>query len=257
MVLSVILPVYNECNRLGICVDKLSEYLSRTFNSYEIIIVEDCSSDGSLEVANRIASERDNIVVLHNDKRLGRGASLNQAISVCKGDCVIYMDVDLATDINYIKNLVDSIVNGASIATGSRLMKGSNATRPLIRDIASRAYNLFVRLLFMSKIHDHQCGFKAMNRRDIQNIIPLLEDNHWFWDTELLIIAQKMGYYIDELPVAWRHNGGNNLNLSKVRVFKDSIYMGKRILKLRWRLLHKGLYDQSDEGFSISHDKGR
>lgn len=240
MMLSIILPVYNECNRLEMCVDTLNNYLSKAFTSYEIIIVEDNSTDGSLDVAQRIAAAHNNVVLIHNDSRLGRGASLNVAIKKSSADHVIYMDVDLATDLKYIKELVDSLKNGAVVSTGSRLMKGSKVTRPLIRDIASKSYNILIRLLFRSKIHDHQCGFKGFNKKYILPILDLVQDDHWFWDTELLVICQKAGLKVYEFPVDWRHNGGNNLNASKVRIVKDTIFMGKRLIKLKIRLMTNG-----------------
>jgi glycosyltransferase involved in cell wall biosynthesis len=192
------------------------------------------------------------VLLLHNNSRLGRGSSLNRAIEASSGEYVIYMDVDLATDINYTKLLVEHLEDGASIAIGSRLMKGSNVSRPLTRDIASKSYNILVRFLFRSKIQDHQCGFKALNKKDAINIIHMVKDNHWFWDTELLVIAQKMGYRIDEIPVEWKHNGGNNLNASKVRVIKDSIYMGKRLINLKLRLITLGFQYKRDTGFGTT-----
>jgi len=240
IMLSVILPTYNECNRLEACVAKLELYLSAIYPSYEIIIAEDNSTDGSYEIARGITEKNPRVILLHNDSRLGRGTSLSAAIKKARGNYIIYMDVDLATDISYIRKLVESLEIGFSIATGSRLMMGSNANRPLSRDVASKAYNMFVRLLFRSPIYDHQCGFKGFNRKDIIGVIDLVQDNHWFWDTELLLIGEKIGLKIDEFPVDWKHNGGNNLNGSKVRVLKDAHYMGIRLLKLKYRLLTQG-----------------
>jgi glycosyltransferase involved in cell wall biosynthesis len=210
-------------------------YLSRNFASYEIIVVEDNSSDNSYSIAKDIAAGNKNVVLLHNDRRLGRGSSLNEAIMESHSNIVLYMDVDLATDIGYIRYLVDSIKGGASMATGSRLMKGSRTERPISRDVASRSYNALSRLLFRSKIYDHQCGFKGFNKKDILPILGRIQDNHWFWDTELLIVCQKLGMRIDEFPVSWKHNGGNNKNASKVKVFKDSLYMGRRLARLKVR----------------------
>jgi glycosyltransferase involved in cell wall biosynthesis len=237
MILSVILPVYNECNRLEACVDRLDKYLLEEFDHYEIIIIEDNSTDGSYEIALHIAGANENVVLMHNERRLGRGTSLATAIKKARGDLVVYMDVDLATDISHTRTLVDGLARGAAVTTGSRLMKDSLVKRPLSRDIASRSYNSMVRLLFGSKICDHQCGFKGFRKRDVLKVIDRVKDNHWFWDTELLIICQKLGMKVIEFPVKWEHNGGNNLNASKVKVLKDSISMGKKLLKLKYRLL--------------------
>jgi glycosyltransferase involved in cell wall biosynthesis len=233
--LSVILPAYNEANRLGDTVSLVREYLRREYPSYELVIVEDASPDGTYEVSIGLAAADQSILLIHNDKRLGRGSSLKEAIMACHGRYVLYMDVDLATDIHYIKQLVESLRSGAVLATGSRLIRGAEMERPVIRDVASKAYNLFVRLLFSSKVYDHQCGFKGLNKAEIVPALDLVRDNHWFWDTELLVICQSMGFRVDEFPVAWRHNGGDNKNASKVRVLKDSVSMGRRLLGLKVR----------------------
>lgn len=237
MTLSVVLPVYNECNRLTACVDRLDKYLKKEFGSYEIMIVEDNSTDTSYEVARRIAEKNRNVVLMHNDRRLGRGASLAAAIRKARGDLVVYMDVDLATDIRHTRTLVDRLKAGASITTGSRLMKESRVNRPASREIASRSYNFFVRLLFGSRLCDHQCGFKGFRKSDMLKVIDRVQDNHWFWDTELLVICQRMGMKVVEFPVRWKHNGGDSLNASKVKVLQDSVLMGKKLLRLKYRLI--------------------
>jgi glycosyltransferase AglD len=242
MELSVILPVYNERNRLEGCIQRVDAYLSQEYSSYEIIVVEDNSKDDSYELAKKIADSNKNVVLLHNNTRLGRGSSLKEAIIASRSDYVIYMDVDLATDIKYVKRLVDPLKNGISVTTGSRLITDSNAKRPLSRDIASRAYNTLVRLLFGSKVHDHQCGFKGFRKADIEQLLYQVQDNHWFWDTELLILCQRSGLKVDEFPVVWKHNGGDTENPSKVKVLHDSFSMGSRLIKLRIRLL-KGKTD--------------
>jgi glycosyltransferase involved in cell wall biosynthesis len=236
MMLSVILPAYNECNRLESSVDRLNKYLSENFTSFEIIIAEDHSTDGSDEIARRISEKNTNVILLHNAVRLGRGASLGAAIKKTRGEYVVYMDVDMATKLGCLNILVLSLANGASVSTGSRWMKGSRVKRPFSRRFASKYYNLLVRLLFGSKIHDHQCGFKGFNRKDILEIVGLMEENHWMWDTELLVLCQRAGLKIFEFPVSWEHNGGNELNTSKVNVLKDSISMGYKLLKLKYRL---------------------
>ncbi len=236
MMLSVILPVYNEGNRLEACVERLRSYLSENSSSFEIIIAEDGSTDESCRIAKRLSRENCDVVLIHSDTRLGRGASLDNAIQMARGDYVIYMDVDLATDLRYTKLLIDGLANGASVVTGSRLIKGSKTKRPLVRDAASRVYNLMVRFLFGSPLYDHQCGFKGFDKKAIVEVIGSVQDRHWFWDTELLIICQHAGLKIFEFPVHWVHNGGNTLNLSKVKVFKDSCQMGKKLLELKYRM---------------------
>jgi glycosyltransferase involved in cell wall biosynthesis len=239
--LSVIFPVYNECNRLEDCVSRVKAYLSKESLSCEIIIVEDHSTDGSFEIAGRIAASDPDVVLLHNERRLGRGSSLAAAIRRSRGEYVVYMDVDLATDLRYTRRLVEGLQAGAVVSTGSRLMREADASRPLARDVASRVYNFLVRLMMGSKLYDHQCGFKGFNRAAVLPLLDLVRDNHWFWDTELLVICQRRGLKVDEFPVTWLHNGGNNLNASKVKVLKDAKDMGTRLLKLKYRLMTEGL----------------
>ncbi len=236
MMLSVILPAYNECNRLESSVERLDQYLSENFPTFEIIIVEDHSTDGSFEIARRISEKNKNVILLHNTVRLGRGASLGAAIKKARGEYIVYMDVDMATNLGCLNMLVLSLANGASVSTGSRWMKGSRVKRPFSRNFASKCYNRLVRLLFGSKVYDHQCGFKGFNRKDILDMVDLVREDHWMWDTELLLLCQRSGLKVFEFPVYWEHNGGNDLNTSKVNVIKDSLSMGYKLLKLKYRL---------------------
>ena len=239
--LSAVLPVYNECNRLEACVSRLEGYLWQHYEPFEIIVAEDGSTDGSAEIARQIACRDPNVVLLQSDRRLGRGTSLAQALNIARGDYVVYMDADLATDLRHVRELVEGLANGATVATGSRLMQNSQAQRPAARDVASRGYNALVRLLFGSQLCDHQCGFKGFDRRAVLPLLGQVRDNHWFWDTELLIVCQKAGLRVCEFPVHWVHNGGDALNVSKVRVLRDSWQMGLKLLRLKYRLTVHGL----------------
>ena len=251
MLISVVLPVYNECNRLAACVDRLREYLVKHFSSFEIIIAEDGSTDNSHAIARQIADKYGNVRLLHSDKRLGRGTSLTKAIKRSRGNRIIYMDVDLATDIGYTGKLIEGLESGASVVTGSRLMDGSRVKRPISRDITSRTYNLIVRLLFGSRLRDHQCGFKAFNKADIIPMIDRVRDNHWFWDTELLVMCQIAGLKITEFPVLWVHNGGDGLNASKVKVLKDSFSMGSKLIELKYRTVMHNLSTDNSESKTV------
>lgn len=233
--LSVILPVYNEEARLAASVDAIQGYMARRGRPFEIVIAEDGSSDGSYKVAKALSEKRPGIIILHSDSRLGRGESLNRAIRICRGEYVIYMDADLATDLGHIEEVAERLGAGASVVTGSRLMPGSSTDRALSRDVASRAYNGLARLLFGSAVHDHQCGFKGFNKKDVLGLTGLVEDKHWFWDTELLIQAQRRGFRVDEIPVQWVHAGGDGRK-SKVSLTRDTIYMGWSLVRMRWRL---------------------
>ncbi len=228
MRVSIVLPAYNEAKRLRNAVKKVLEAAKQTGYEHEIIIAEDGSTDGTDQVAAELAKEYKEVTHLHSKDRLGRGKALINAFEKASGEIVVYMDVDLATDLSHLKELVDAIaVENYDIATGSRLLKESEADRPIKRDIASKVYNFLVRLLLGSKIKDHQCGFKAFRKNAILQICKNVKDNHWFWDTEVLVLAQKLGYKVKEIPVKWRHGGE-----TKVRLSKDATYMFSQILRM-------------------------
>ncbi len=225
--ISVILPAYNEAERLENAFYRLRDYMESSFSQYEIIIAEDGSDDGTDVVASRIAERYDFVTHLHSDERLGRGKALNRAIKNARYEFVMYMDVDLSTSLRHVKDIYNALRDGYDIAIGSRLMKGSRAKRPVFRELPSRVYNTLVRLLLGSSIRDHQCGFKGFRKSRIVPILDRIEDNHWFWDTELLVLAQREGLRIREIPVEWSHGGE-----SKVSVLSDSLYMFRNILRM-------------------------
>ncbi|MDH7593533.1 MAG: glycosyltransferase family 2 protein [Methanomicrobiales archaeon] len=227
---SAIIPVYNDRNALEHAIPASVESLSRIAVGFEVIIAEDGSRDGTAAYAERMVEQDRRIRLLHSDERLGRGRALNRAISGARGDIVCYFDVDLATDMRHLGELVACIRNGYDIATGSRLLSESRTARSGVREFSSRGYNMLVRAVLGSTIHDHQCGFKAFNRERILKLLPQVEAAHWFWDTEILIRAQRLGYRIAELPVEWRESRGTTVKL------RDIWEMGSAVFGLWWRL---------------------
>jgi glycosyltransferase involved in cell wall biosynthesis len=229
--LSIIIPVYNEAPMLEKCLHNVVDAALGITPLYEIIIAEDGSTDGSYGIARRFAKSNHAVKVLHSKRRLGKGGALKTAIGTAKGGIVVYMDADLSSDLKYLKPLIERIEAGASIATGSRLLRDSRTRRPLKRDVASRGFNVLVRLILDSKLHDHQCGFKAFRRKEVMPLLKKVNDNYWFWDTEILVRAQKEGMKVDEIPIRWSHGKS-----TKVRFANDVLYMGGRIIKLKREL---------------------
>ncbi len=227
---SVILPAYNEARRIERAVYEVDRALSSFCRRYEIIIAEDGSTDGTDKIARRLASKIANVRYLHSNERLGRGKALNKAFKVAEGDVLAYVDVDLSTDLKYLRALIDAIIEGYDFATGSRLLSESHTSRSFKRDLLSRVYNFLVRLLLRSELRDHQCGFKAFRRNALLSIIDDVRDEHWFWDTELLVKAQWRGFRVKEIPVKWQEKGAE----TKVRIMRDSISMLINVLKLRF-----------------------
>lgn len=227
---TAVIPVFNDLKSLGIAIPMSIDLLSRITNGFELIIAEDGSTDGSAELVRQYEQEDTRIHLLHSDERQGRGKALNRAIYESKGKIVCYFDVDLATDMQHLPELIDAIRKGADIATGSRLMPQSDSIRSGGREIASRSYNFLVRLVLGSRIYDHQCGFKAFRKDHILPVLPTIRSTHWFWDTEILVRAQRKGSRVCEFPVRWRAGKGTTVKM------KDVFEMGSSILRLWWQI---------------------
>ncbi len=227
---TAVLPVFNDVEALKTAIPTSIEALEAYGKSFELIIAEDGSTDGSREYVEEWKRKDPRVRLLHSDERQGRGRALNRALAESKGEIFCYYDVDLATDIRHLAELLGHIEEGADVATGSRLMKDSNIIRSGDREIASRGYNFLVRLFLGSKLNDHQCGFKAYKSAVLREIVPKIQAPHWFWDTESLVLAQKEGLRVDEFPVVWTQGPGTTVR------FKDVSNMGKDILKMWWRL---------------------
>jgi glycosyltransferase involved in cell wall biosynthesis len=203
-VLDVVLPVYNEVTDLPYAVRRLHRFLT-TDVPYpaRIVIADNASTDGTLEVARRLAGELPDISVMHLDSK-GRGGALRAAWLVSRADVVAYMDVDLSTDLSALMPLVEPLIAGrCDIAIGSRLADSARVVRGLKREIVSRAYNFMLHGVFGARFSDAQCGFKAVRADVARNLLPLVQDTGWFFDTELLVIAERAGLRIHEVPVDW------------------------------------------------------
>ncbi|MFQ6063179.1 MAG: flippase-like domain-containing protein [Methanosarcinales archaeon] len=225
------LPAYNEADRIKNAVQQSLNTLQSLTNSFEIIIAEDGSTDGTDRIARELASKYQRVLHLHSDTRQGRGKALNRAFKASSGKILIYIDVDLATDMKHLSELISAIREGYDFATGSRMLPQSQVKRSFKRGFASYGFNFLTRLFLRSKIHDHQAGFKAFKREPLFNLLDEVSDEHWFWDTELLVRAQKKGYSVKEFPVKWEHGG-----TSKVDLINDIIGMGSQIFRLWWEL---------------------
>jgi glycosyltransferase involved in cell wall biosynthesis len=227
---SVVIPVYNDLQALEKAIPITLEVLESSLSSFEIIIAEDASTDGSASYAEFWQERDKRIRHLHRNERLGRGSALSAAAGLATGDIICYFDVDLATDMTYLPDLIKAVRNGADIATGSRLLPDSEITRSTNREIKSRGYNFLVRLILGSRLKDHQCGFKAFRRSCLLPILDEVSDTHWFWDTEVLIRAQRKRYKIIEIPVLWHEGPGTTVKR------QDIWKMGKSILGLWWKI---------------------
>lgn len=230
---SVVLPAYNEAGTLEETVEQtvaeLEEFLAP--GTFEVLIAEDGCTDDTPSIAARLAESDDRIQHIHSTTRLGRGLALERAFREANGEVLVYFDTDLATDLDHLEELVSRIQSGADVATGSRWIEGHEADRPRKRGIPSRVYNQLVRVLLRSAVRDHQCGFKAFDREALFELLPDIRDDHWFWDTEILVRAQRRGYEVAEFPVDWTAQGD-----TKVDLVRDILGMGSAILRTWWAL---------------------
>lgn len=203
-VLDIVIPVYNEERDLPGSVRRLHRYLA-TEVPYptRITVADNASSDSTMAVAQALADELPDVDVIHLDAK-GRGGALYTAWMSSEADVVAYMDVDLSTDLSALMPLVAPLISGHSdIAIGSRLAASSRVVRGPKREFVSRSYNLILRGVLGARFSDAQCGFKAVRADVARQLLPLVADTGWFFDTELLVIAERAGLRIHEVPVDW------------------------------------------------------
>jgi hypothetical protein len=231
---SVVLPAYNEETTIEHTVRTTIETLERFLpeGSFEVIVAEDGCEDRTPEIADRLAAEDDRVRHFHSDERLGRGGALERAFEAAEGETLAYFDTDLATDMQHLEELIESVrTDGYEVVTGSRWIEGEEADRPAKRGVPSKGYNWLVRTVLRSDLRDHQCGFKAFDREALFELLETVDDRHWFWDTEVLTYAQRRGYRVKEFPVQWTPKGD-----TKVDLVRDVFGMGSQILRTWWQL---------------------
>ncbi|WP_410809472.1 glycosyltransferase [Micromonospora sp. 067-2] len=213
-VLDVVIPVYNEQTDLEPCVRRLHAHLSEHFPyPFQITIADNASVDDTLKVADGLAGELPGVEVLHLDAK-GRGRALSAAWSASSAPVLAYMDVDLSTDLAALLPLVAPLLSGHSdLAIGTRLARTSRVVRGARREVISRAYNLLLRGALAARFSDAQCGFKAIRADVAGRLLPLVRDTGWFFDTELLVLAQRAGLRIHEVPVDWVDDPDSRVDL--------------------------------------------
>ena len=219
----VVVPVYNEEQALPRTIPVLRDFLSAPAFPYtwRIVIADNASIDRTPEVGHRLAEEHDDLVEYVRIEQKGRGRALKQTWLASPMDIVSYMDVDLSTELEAFPALIAAIAEGGyDVAVGSRLAAGARVQRSLRRRVLTRGYNFLIGALMRTRFSDAQCGFKAVSRKAAQRVVPLIEDNNWFFDTELLILSEKLGYRIKDVPVAWVEDTDTRVNI-RATVLED------------------------------------
>ncbi len=210
----IVVPVFNEAEGLEASVTTLRRYLDESFPFRTLVMIADNgSTDGTALIARRLAAMLDGVQALTLTRK-GRGYALRSAWSASEAEVVAYMDVDLSTSLSALLPLIGSVLSGHSdLAVGTRLARGSRVVRGPKRELISRAYSHLVRLSLRSRITDFQCGFKAMRRDRALQILPLVEDDGWFFDTELLVTAERLGVRVAETPVDWTDDPDSSVDI--------------------------------------------
>jgi glycosyltransferase involved in cell wall biosynthesis len=230
----IVIPVRNEQRELVGHVTRLVEYLRSGFPyAWLITIADNGSTDGTWSLAQELADGHPGLVRAVHLELPGRGRALHAAWSASDADVVAYLDVDLSTDLKALVPLVAPLVLGqADVSTGSRLAPGAHVVRGLKREVISRAYNLLLRGVLGVGFADAQCGFKALRGDAARALLPLVEDRSWFFDTELLVLAERSGLRIHEVPVDWTDSPD-----SRVKIVATALADLRGIWRLRWGLL--------------------
>jgi putative flippase GtrA len=227
--IDIVVPVHNEAAALEASLRRLHRFLSAEFPfSWRIVVADNASTDATPEIAARLARAMPGVEYLRVERK-GRGRALRAAWSASPARVVCYMDVDLSTDLRGLLPLVAPLLSGHSdLAIGSRLARGSRVVRGVKREVISRAYNRILHATLRTRFSDAQCGFKAVRRDVLDSLLPAIRDDGWFFDTELLVLAQRAGLRIHEVPVDWVDDPDSRVDI--VRTALDDLKGVARLL---------------------------
>jgi glycosyltransferase involved in cell wall biosynthesis len=217
--IDVVVPVYNESRDLESSIRRLRRYLDTAFPfDATITIADNASTDDTWAIACSLAHELQDVRALHLDRK-GRGRALRAAWSRSDAGILSYMDVDLSTSLDALLPLVAPLASGHSeLSIGTRLAKGSRVVRGPKRELISRAYNALLRALLHARFSDAQCGFKAIRATEARQLLPVIADEEWFFDTELLVLAERNGLRIHEVPVDWSDDPDSRVHLGHTAI---------------------------------------
>ncbi|MFJ8895632.1 glycosyltransferase [Leifsonia sp. NPDC102414] len=234
--LDIVVPVYNEQATLEQSIRQLNAYLTREIDqTWRITIADNASTDATAQIADALAGELPGVVAVHLPQK-GRGRALKLVWGSSPADVLVYLDEDLSTDLAALPPLVAPLLSGHSdLAIGTRLGRSARVTRGGKREFISRSYNLLLRRTMAVGFSDAQCGFKAIRREVAHRLLPLVEDDAWFFDTELLILAERAGLRIHEIPVDWVDDPDSSVDIvSTARAdLKGMLRVGSNIARGR------------------------
>src|SRR5258708_5491980 len=229
--LSVVIPAYNEEQRLPRTIEHIERYLDGRRLDYELIIVDDGSSDGTRLVMDAAAAHNSKVRLEALPANRGKGRALAAGVALARGDEVLVTDADLSTPIEELKKLDDALQKGAGVAIGSRAVKGSRieVAQPIYRVLMGKVFNLIVQVVLLPGIWDTQCGFKLFRADVAHPVFEALTTDRFGYDPEVLYLAKHRGVKIAEVPVVWRHSAP-----TKVLPIRSSIDMFKHVVRVRF-----------------------
>lgn len=235
MKITFAIPTFNESLVIEKNLQTVLDFFAQKMSAYDwqIIVADNGSTDDTVLLAEKIAAENSHLVVWHTDQK-GRGHALRQVWQKWPADILAYMDADLATDLTHVPELVRALET-AEVAVGTRLAAHSKTSRSFLRETMSRAYNTIARKIVPLGVSDTQCGFKALRGETAARILPSIEDDHWFFDTELLALAKHFGLRVAEIPVVWQETRDKRRK-STVKIFSTAVDYLKQLFQLRRRL---------------------
>jgi len=214
LTISVILPAYNEGKELKDNLEALYCVLDSFGDVFELLIMEDGSTDETPRIAKEFSERYSNVYHYHSDERLGKGNAIKNGFGKAIGDYLVFLDADLPVDLEVFPMLIQGLVDGHDIVVGSRYHPESVLIRGAYKTFKSRLYNYIINKVYGTGIRDHQCGFKAFRKSSIMMVFNQVHDSRFFFDTELLVRAYKVGLSILEVPVKWRDSDRkSNINL--------------------------------------------
>lgn len=235
--LSIVIPAYNEKNRIGNTLMETSDFLVTQNYNYEIIVVDDGSDDGTAKLVENLQKSVKNLKIISNQKNRGKGYAVRQGLIKARGKIRLFMDADNATNIAQIQNFLPFFQKGYAVVIGSRDSQGSQIKKhqPFYKELLGDLGNFLIQLLVISGIRDTQCGFKCFSAEFVENIFPKLKINRWGFDIELLILARKNDYLIKTVPVIWTDNANSKVKLNG--------YIGtlKELSQIKWNII-RGKY---------------
>jgi glycosyltransferase involved in cell wall biosynthesis len=228
---SIVIPAYNEGTRLGASLEKVLSYVHAQKWDAEVIVVNDGSRDNTADIVRSFAEKDPTLKLLDNPGNYGKGYSVRNGMLQAQGRVILFSDADLSSPIEEAPKLLDALDDGADIAIGSRWLRAETQTQrqPLHRQLFGRIFNLMLRASLGLQFKDTQCGFKAFKRAAAQAIFPLQKIERWGFDPEILFLARKLGFKVQEIPVAWGHSGGTRIN-----PLVDGVKMFQEMLRVRW-----------------------